>query len=121
MPSWISVNGVWKPKKERVYDTKKDEIYEGPDRAALEILEEEKVEHLGMPIENDPQLLEIAQRMGLSVEDYIKRFAPSKKQVEAQQEEHNKVVDHKPEPKRRGVKPRGGGVTITGGFGDTPA
>jgi outer membrane biosynthesis protein TonB len=112
--------GIWGPAKERVYDPKKDEIYEGPDRAAMDVLREENVESLGMAVEGDPQLLEVAQRYHMTVPEYLQRFKPSVKQV-AQTEEAAKVVqDHKEPPKKRGVQPRGGGVTIRGGFGDMP-
>lgn len=120
MPSWISKMGIWGPAKERAYDPKKDEIYEGPDRAALEVLKEENVDHLGMEVENDPQLLEVAQRYGMTVPQYLERFKPSQKQVEETTKAQEVVQDHKDAPKKRGVKPRGGGVTISGGFGDMP-
>lgn len=118
MPSWISKGGIWSPAKERVYDEKKDEIYEGPDRAASEILTDENVEHLGIKSSDDPQIIEIAQRMGLSVEEYQKRFAPSQKQMDDQKKNQENVIDHKAPAKKKGVKPRGGGVTISGGFGE---
>ena len=121
MPSWISKLGIWGPAKERVYDPKKDEIYEGPDRAALEVLKEENLEFLGMNVEDDPQLLEVAQKYNMTVKQYLKRFAPTKKQIDDTEAAQKVVNDHKNAPKKRGVKPRGGGVTISGGFGDPPA
>ena len=121
MPSWNSINGVWKPKHERCYDGKKDEIYEGPDRAATDVLTEKNLEHLGMPAENDPQIQELARQRNQTVKQYMKQNAPLPSQVKEQEEAQAKIADHKDAPKKRGVKPRGGGVTITGGFGDMPA
>jgi hypothetical protein len=120
-PSWISDNGVWKPAKERAYDGKKDEIYEGPDRAAKEILQEDNVPSLGMPVENDPQILELARQRGHTVKEYLEQNRPTEAEVQAQKEAQSKTVEHKDPPKKRGVKPRGGGVTISGGFGDMPS
>lgn len=121
MPSWISKNGVWGPAKERVYDAKKDEIYEGPDRAAVEILQEKEVPHLGMEVQNDPQIIELARQRNQTVEQYLEMNKPLEAQKKAQEAAQSKVIDHKDAPKKRGVKPRGGGVHISGGFGDTPA
>lgn len=119
-PSWISRGGIWGPAKERAYDGKKDEIYEGPDRAASEVLQEQNLEHLGMEVHNDPQVIELARQRGLTVEQYLEINKPLENQVKAQQEAQEKVVDHKELPKKMGVKPRGGGVHISGGFGDIP-
>ena len=121
MPSWKSIAGIWKPAKERAYDGKKDEIYEGPDRAAKEVLEEQGLEFLGLEVKNDPQIMELARQRNQTVEQYLEQNKPLEKEVKAQEEAHAKVVDHRDAPKKRGVKPRGGGVTISGGFGDTPA
>lgn len=121
MPSWISVDGVWKPAKERAYDGKKDEIYEGPDRGAKEVLEEQGLEHLGMETKHDPQIFELARQRNQTVEEYLEQNKPLEAQKKLQEEAQSKVIDHKDTPKKRGVKPRGGGVTISGGFGDTPA
>jgi hypothetical protein len=121
MPSWKSINGVWKPAHERTYDGKKDEMYEGPDRAAMEVLEEKGLETLGMPVENDPQIMELARQRNQTVKQYMKQNAPLPSQLKAQEEAQTKVIDHKEAPKKRGVQPRGGGVTIRGGFGDIPA
>lgn len=121
MPSWISKGGVWGPKHERVYDSKKDEIYEGPDRAALDVLKEENLDNLGMPVADDPQVLEIAQRLGLTIEQYLERYKATPKQKALQEEAAKEVQDHKDPPKKRGVNPKGGGVTIRGGFGEITA
>lgn len=121
MPSWISRMGIWGPAKERVYIPKKDEIYEGPDRAALDVLKEENVEYLGMEVKNDPQIMELARQRNQTVEQYLEMNKPLPKQVVEIEQAQSKVVNHEPGPKKRGVSPRGGGVTIKGGFGDVPA
>lgn len=121
MPNWNSVNGVWKPKHERAYDPKKDEIYEGPDRAAMEVLAEQNLTQLGMEAENDPQIMELARQRNQTVKQYLKMNAPLPAQVKEQEEAQSKIADHKEGPKKRGVNPKGGGVTIRGGFGEIPA
>ena len=121
MPSWKSVNGVWKPAKERTYDGKKDEMYEGDDRASLDVLKEQNLESLGMEASNDPQIMELARQRNQTVKQYMKQNAPLPQQIKEQEEAQAKVIDHKEAPKKRGVQPRGGGVTIRGGFGDIPA
>jgi len=121
MPSWISPNGIWKPAKERVYDEKKGEMYEGPDRAALEVLAERNIEHLGIEVKDDPQVFELARQRGLTVEQYLEMHKPMGKQQKEKELAQGKIVDHKDQPKKQGVRTRGGGVTISGGFGDMPA
>lgn len=119
-PSWISKDGVWQPAKEKAYDAKKNEIYEGPDRAATEVLAEKEVEFLGMEAKNDPQIMELARQRNQTVEQYMEQNKPLPSQKKAQEEAQNEVIEHKDKPKKRGVKPRGGGITISGGFGDMP-
>ena len=64
MPTFKSDKGIWTPAKERSIlpaDEAKGrpeaQIYEGEDRAARAVLNEEKVTHLGMPVEQDPEVV----------------------------------------------------------------
>lgn len=119
MPSWTSILGIWGPKKERVYLPKEDRIYEGPDRAAMEVLKDENLTHLGIPVADDPQIMELAQQRHMTVAKYLKTYMPKKEELaKIQAEQEAKVEDHKPQTPKRGVKPVTG--KISGGFGEMP-
>src|SRR3972149_3455018 len=100
MPSWISNRGVWEPAQERVVDPnqpKGKEVYEGKDRAALEQLQAEGVEHLGTDFNLDPELQTRARQMGFKdVTEYLKTYGWSKEKAEADYLKKKAiVVDHK--------------------------
>ena len=132
MPSWISKGGVWEPALERVVDPNAapgKEIYEGPDRAALEQLKEEGVTNLGTSFRLDPELQTRARQMGFKdVDQYLKVYGwDLKKAEEAYLLVKDKVIDHKDEARKAAkVFPSGGddesrsGKGRKGGF-DTPA
>ena len=99
-PSWISKNGVWEPAQERVVDPNQPagkEVYEGPDRAALDQLKEEGVEHLGTDFMLDPELQTRARQMGYkTVQEYLKVYGWDKEKAEAAYLKAKAVVvDHK--------------------------
>lgn len=123
MPTYNSVNGIWSPAKERTFDKKKDDMYEGPDRAATDVLAEQGLDHLGMDVTKDPENITRARQLGVSVEEFLmldKEDSPEQKK--AKEEKLNKVVTHKRgRPRKKAVQPQGGGVTMSGGFGDTPS
>jgi len=100
MPSWVSKNGVWEPAQERVVDPnqpKGKEVYEGPDRAALDQLKSEGVEHLGTDFMLDPELQTRARQMGYkTVQEYLKVYGWDKEKAEAAYlKAKGVVVDHK--------------------------
>jgi len=104
MPSFISRGGVWEPAQERVVDPnapKGKEIYEGMDRAALEMLKTEGVTHLGAHFRMDPELQTRARQMGFKdVDEYLKVYGwDLKKAEEAYLKAKEVVVDHK-DPKK---------------------
>jgi hypothetical protein len=132
MPSFISKGGVWEPAQERVVDPnapKGKEVYEGLDRAALDMLKNENVEHLGQDFRMDPELQTRARQMGFkSVDEYLKVNGYDKEKAEADYQAKKAVVNDHKDPKRKqaAIFPSGGddesrsGKGRKGGF-DTPA
>jgi hypothetical protein len=100
MSSFVSPSGVWKPAQEKAYDPKTGEIYVGPDRAAL-AMEKENGGPFGQDATKDPQMIQASRNAGFnSVEEYLKVFSPTPKQVEATEKAQSTLVTHKdPEPK----------------------
>ena len=103
MPSFVSKNGIWEAAKERAFDPKTGEIYDGPDRAATEVLNGEGGT-MGQDASKDPQLLQASRNAGFNnIDDYLKHFAPKPKEVEAIKEAQNKIVTHANTPSKLGV------------------
>jgi hypothetical protein len=128
MPSWISKRGIWTPAKEKVAVTTinedgstNPEIYQGDDRAAKEVLKEQNLPFLGMDATRDPDVIMRARNMNMTVEEFLKLEEPlTAEQIKNESEKATKVVSHQPEKGKPMVRPQGGGVTIEGGFGETP-
>ena len=127
MPNWISNRGKWTPAKEDVYvdyaqskfkanKGRKSFHHTGEDRAAKQRLEESGEEFLGMDVANDPQLLEVAQKYNITVEEYLERFKPSEKQMAIKAKAEKVINDHSLPVGKPGVRPQGGGVTMSGKF-----
>ena len=137
MPTFISDEGVWVPAKEKVAlerinpETGEAEpfIYEGDDRAALEMLKELDIDHMGSHFSENMELFELARARGYdNVEEYVKKLGynsdKAKELVAKYREKHN---THKL-PERVAAKKISGGGTNTagtgndleGGFGDLP-
>ncbi len=68
MPRFKSVNGVWEP----------------VDETAKKELKEKGIDHLGIPIQQDPDLQMRAARMGKSVEEFIAIHSPAKPAVKVE-------------------------------------
>lgn len=99
MPSFVSKGGVWEPAKERAFDPKSGEIYDGPDREAKRYIEENGGA-VGMDILDDPQLIEIAESRRMTVQQYVEKFSPKPDQIKAKKEADEKIVTHAlPTPK----------------------
>jgi hypothetical protein len=124
MPSFISIDGVWKPAQEKAVDTRTAEIYEGPDREAVKFIAMETGQTvqevlkngstIGMDALEDPEMYEVAKKHGFNtVADYMKAKAPSAKVKEEIKVARSKVVTHQPEPKKVGVD-----TGTKGGFHD---
>ena len=121
MPSFISVGGEWFAAKEKTVVTPKDGaepyIYEGPDREAAELIKQEtggQSDHIGMKVQDDPQLMQLARDRGLTLEQYLEQHKPTPKQEEIRKEEQAKVVTHVAPPPKPGVD-----TGTKGGFYDS--
>ena len=112
MPTFISRNGVWEAAQERAFDPKSGEIYEGPDRAAKEVIEANGGP-MGQDALKDPQLLQASRNAGFtSVEEYIKYYEQKPQEKKVLEEAQNKIVTHAAPVPKEGV-----GNTV-GGFND---
>lgn len=133
MPSWISIGGIWKPAKERTVlpeDPQKGrpdpQIFEGEDRAARSELDQQKVDHLGMPSEQDPQVIMQARQLGMTVPEFMTMNKPPQVVIDQGEKAKDKFVQtHKNQPAKEGVKPQGGRAPgrpeeESGAFGDPP-
>lgn len=148
MPTFISKDGVWHPAKEKIGltnlsgKTKTIEIngkkvkikpgdpyiYEGPDRAALFTLYQEKVETLGTNFRQDPEFINRVRQLGFTMEDYLKAVGYDEEKVEAEFVKKAKVVTkHEIGTQVKAIETLGGGGDTSGagqdkygGFGKRP-
>ena len=134
MPNWNSRDGVWTPAKEKVALTDENGspfIYQGKDRAALEVLknEGEDVSHLGMPFSENPDIIERAHDRNMSVDKFCKTDIHTKeKREKIFKENEARVVTHVDLPKKDykdssrsgGSDTTGSGNDKKGGFGEAP-
>ena len=154
MPRWTTDSrGVWHPAKEKVAlrNNKKEQIinpsatwsnyfgqkvlpgevyiYEGPDRAAMFELFEQKVESLGVDFHTDPDLISRVRQMGYKdVNEYARVMGfDEKKAQERFEKESAKVTGHELPQKVEALQMLGGGKDLTGqgqdiygGFGEPP-
>jgi hypothetical protein len=105
-------------------------IYNGPDRAALYQLWENKTDTLGTDIHQSPELLEVVRKLGFkSVKEYLKLNGYDENKVEDDFKKHAAVVNKHELPDRvnmidtlgGGIDRSGGGLDRPGGFGTQPA
>jgi hypothetical protein len=140
MPTFISDEGVWVPAKEKVAlekvnpetGEKEPYIYEGQDRAALEMLKEMDMEEqgfMGVHFSENMELYELARGRGYnSVEEYVEKLGyNANKAKELVAKYKSKYVTHAAPEKVKGKEFAGGGVNtagtgndLSGGFGDLP-
>jgi hypothetical protein len=145
MSRFISKEGIWFAAKEKVglinYSGKtkiingkevaplEPYIYEGPDRAALYELYQQKVETLGQNFRRDTEFLQSVRNMGFKdTEEYLAFIGYDKEKVEKDFKEKASVVNSgEMEARVKEVKMLGGGVDTTGsgqdrygGFGPQP-
>lgn len=144
MSNFVSKDGVWYPKKERVSlknlsgaviknpsssDSKfyneevqpgDDFIYEGPDRAAMFVLWKDKVETLGQDFRLNMELIQLARSLGYkSVDAYAKAIGYDKDTVEEDFKKKLGMVEKYEPPKgKEEVFVMGGGQDTAGGGAD---
>ena len=157
MPRFISDEGVWVVAKERVslknetgavavnpsvegskyhkeqIQPGEDFIYEGPDRAALKMLQELDLAeqgYMGQHYSESPELFELARTKGYdNVEDYVKKLGyKTDKAKELVKKYKDTYYSHSGPAKVTGTKFKGGGTNtagtgndIEGDFGDPKA
>lgn len=131
MSTWISKGGKWYPAKEHAVlphlaGTDK-EIYDGPDRAALYELYEQKVEYLGIDFKHDPDLLNRVKQLGYKdIDEYAKVHGYDEIKADEEFKAKAAIVAQKEITKRveeiknvgGGIDTTGSGKDIIGGFGD---
>ena len=146
MPNYVSKDGKWSPKKEKVglinksnkvieYNGQKIEpgepfVYVGPDRAALQELHRLGVKELGQDFHDDPDLIARVRQLGYkSVTAYAKAMGWSKEESKERFEKlAAKVEKHEIPEKVEAIRKLGGGIDTSGGgqdryggFGPRPA
>lgn len=120
MPQWVSNGGQWSPAKEYAVNPKApkgQEIYEGPDRAAMEELAANNVTHLGKNFKTDPEFIIRVRQLGFnSVDEYLKVIGYDEAKAKALYEQQLAVVNsHKDPEKKQPVNEVGGGIDTTPG------
>lgn len=133
MPSFVSKMGIWKPAQERAYippDPEKGRtegyIYEGEDRAAKAMLAEQGVSQLGMNVREDPEVIQRARNLGMTVDEFLHLNEPVSAEAKAHEDAKSTRVNKHEDPVRKpGVKHQGGRAperpeSEGGGFGSPP-
>lgn len=154
MPNWITdEKGLWHPAKERVALKNNSDksivnpsatwsnffgqmvgpgepyIYEGPDRAAMFELFDQKVENLGHSFFTDPDLITRARQLGYKdVEEYALVMGYDEKKAKERFAKAGAVITKHELPKKvEAIKILGGGIDksgqgqdVYGGFDDPP-
>lgn len=143
MPKWVSQEGVWHPRNEKVALVNNSEkvkkigdqevgpgepyIYEGPDRAALFQLFQEKQESLGGDFRHDAEFLLRVKNLGYrDLDDYLSSIGyDSEKAVKLTEEKLSRVNKHELPKKIKAIETLGGGKDFSGqgndkagGFGE---
>jgi len=132
MPNFKSIHGKLEPAHERVALTNKGDdvmivdgktinpgepfIYDGPDRAAVEMLHEQGVEHLGTDFRDCSEFQDFinAKYQG-DVEKYFKRIGFDEEKSKAEQINRTKDVKSHADPEKKKEELfRGGGRDTTG-------
>lgn len=132
MPQWISKDGEWFPKNEKVALVRPDGepfVYEGPDREALKYLRDNNVDKLGTHFMEDSDTIAfVRQKYGLEIKEYAKSKGWSPEKTEAKFKEESSKVNFHTNPKpNQPIKPKSGGEnmaqtktveSLSGGFGE---
>jgi hypothetical protein len=128
MPSFISREGVWEPAKERAVNPNApagQEIYEGPDREAVKMLNESGGS-MGQHYSLDPEMIMRARQLGFKdVDEYLKMYNYNKeKAIAAYEKAKASIVTHADTKKQvpvvvasGGQDTSGQGANRSGGFG----
>lgn len=120
MPKYVSRDGVWTPAKEKVAITNskgEPEVYEGPDRAALDEIKAGNIE--SKPFWKDTEFIQrIRQVHNMSMEEYMKSNGYDEKTSNEEFEKKLKEVNIHADPPRKGGKRfQSGGRNTAGNSG----
>lgn len=124
MPNYVSKKGVWYPAKEHVVlphlAGTKDEVYDGPDRAALLELFRAKVSTFGQDFRTNPEYLQGIRAQGYqSAEDHLKAIGYDEKMEEEDFKKKAAIVTtHEIKKKVKAINTMGGGKDFSGGGQD---
>lgn len=117
MPTFISDQGIWRAAPERAVNIKTNEIYEGPDREATKIIEQEtgsKEGTLGVDPRELPENIELAHQRNVSMDKLLKLDTPMTPEALRNEEAKKKMVVTHSQPSRK----RGIDTGTRGAFGD---
>ena len=115
MPLFHSKDGVWFPGKEKVALIDKNGepyVYEGPDRAALELLAKEYngAQTMGQPFWEDAETIERAHEKKMTVDEFCKvKLHPQDVRDKDFEVRASKVNLHKSPDKKAGIRSASGG------------
>ena len=124
MPNWISNGGTWHPAKEHVVlphlAGTKNEIYDGPDRAALLELFRAKVETFGQDFRTNPDFLQGIRAQGYdNVDKYLESIGYDEAKEAANfKKKAEKVTTHEIKKRVKAINTMGGGRDFSGGGQD---
>ena len=134
MPSYNSKDGVVTPAREKVSlvnETGKTitvngkqiqpgepYIYEGPDRAAVEYLKEQGVDHLGQHFTKDPEIIMRARQFNMTVDEFCQTaYYTDEMRARMQAEAASQTVLHRDLPRKSASQFRSGGANTAGSSG----
>ena len=115
MPNFVSVFGEWKPATEKVYLPDEEKIYEGADRAALQMLQDNGGT-IGQHFKMSADLVMRVKNLGFSsVDEYLKFMGFDEKKHQERFDQILKKVQKHDLPKRtNAVTPPSGGDDTSG-------
>jgi hypothetical protein len=126
MSRFISKDGVWHPANEKValtnHKTGEPYIYEGPDRAALYELFQQKVENLGNDFRFDSELINRIRQLGYKdIDEYLQFIGYDSSKVELEFKKNaSKINKHELPERIASIEKMGGGTDTSGQGNDIP-
>ena len=135
MPNWNSDDGVLTPAKESaVMHSKGTEanpngeplvdskgnimVYNGPDRAAVQVLKEAGVDHMGVNFREDNELIDRAADRRKTVDEFCKtNIHTDEKRAADYKVKAARINSHSAVKRGTATKVKSGGIKMKGGFG----
>lgn len=115
MPNFVSKFGIFHPRKEKTYLPDKEEIYTGPDRAAVEMIKENGGQ-LGAHFRTSAEFVMRVKQLGFgSIDEYLQFMGYDEKKAEAEfNKSMNEVIKHESPKKIKARRFEGGGMDTSG-------